>query len=84
MLGSSHSRIDEETADIIRQTIRLNFVEPVESLTPGMGVKIMSGQLKCMEGTLLHCTISARIVIYVKDIYQPFVIRTLLANLRKI
>jgi len=84
MLGSAHSRVDEETIESIRQAIKLNLVEPCRKLEAGDTVKILSGLFEGTEGTLLCSTTSARIVIYVKDFSQPFVVRTALTNLQKI
>ena len=84
MLGSSHSHVDVETIDSIRQAIKLNLVEPCRQLEPGDRVKILSGLFEGIEGTLLHSNGNARLVIYVKDFSQPFVVRTPLTNLQKI
>ncbi len=84
MLGSSHSQIDEGTIDSIRRAIKLNLVEPCNELEPGDRVKILSGLFEGTEGTLQRSNGSARLVIYVKEFSQPFVVRTPLTNLRKI
>ncbi|MEO8736074.1 MAG: UpxY family transcription antiterminator [Edaphobacter sp.] len=84
MLGSAHSHIHEETIDSIRQAIKLNLVEPCRKVEPGDRVKILSGLFEGTEGTLLRSNGSARLVIYVKDFSQPFVVQTPLTNLRKI